>query len=74
MEMHEISLGYYVETMSVYPFPALWQTLTLSSMKQHLRTEESVPIDTMLKTNTQKIIPFQGVLLLTDPETFCFLY
>ena len=72
--MHEISLGYYVETMSVYPYPALWQTLTLSSMKQRLRTEESVPIDVMLKANTQKITPFQGVLLLIDPQTFHFLY
>ena len=57
-EMHKISLGYYVETMSVYPFPALWQTFPLSSMKQHLRTEESVPKDAMLKANTQKITPF----------------
>ena len=58
METHKISLSYYVGTMSVYPFPALWQTLTLSSMKQHLMTEESVPIDAMLKANTQKITAF----------------
>ena len=57
-EMHKISLGHYVEKTSVYPFPALWQTLTLSSMKQQLMTEESVPIDIMLKANTQKITPF----------------
>ena len=58
MKMHKISLGYYVETISVYPFQALWQTLTLSSMKHHLRTEESVPIDAMLKANSQKITLF----------------
>ena len=54
-ETHKISLSHNVETMSVHTFPALWQILALSSMKQHLRTEESVPIDTVLKAKTQKI-------------------
>ena len=44
-----------VETMFVHPLPALWYTLTLSSMEKYLKSEESNPIDTMLKGQTQKI-------------------
>ena len=63
MEMHKISLGHAIETSSVYPFPALWQTLALISMRQYLWTERSAPIGAMSKANTQKISPLQGVLL-----------
>ena len=72
--MHKISLSYNAETSSVYPFPVLWQTLVLFSMRQHLWTERSVPIDTMLKGNTQKITSLPSILLLTDPESSHFLY
>ena len=41
-----------VETTCVHPFPALWYTLTLSSMKLNLSTEESGATDTMLKSQT----------------------
>ena len=44
-----------VETTFVHPLPALWYTLTLTSMEKHLRTEQSVLIDTMLKTHIQGI-------------------
>ena len=40
-----------IETTSVHHFPALWYTLTLASMEKNLRTEQSVPIDTMPKIN-----------------------
>ena len=60
MDTHEISLSHNVETMSVHPFPALWQTLTLDSMKQHLMTEKSVPIDTILKAKPKRSPHSQG--------------
>ena len=66
--MHKISLSHAIETSSVYPFPASWQTLALTSMRQHLWTERFAPIDGMLKADTQKITPFQSVLLKIDPE------
>ena len=62
-ETYKSSLSHNVETMSVHPFPTLWQTVTLGSMKQHLRTEKSVPIDTMLKARTQKITLLPRVLI-----------
>ena len=52
MEIHKISLSHAIETSSVYPFPALWQTLALFSMRQHLWTERFASIDAMLKANT----------------------
>ena len=53
--MHKISLNHAIETSSVYPFLALWQTLALISMRQLLWAERFAPIGTMLKANTQKI-------------------
>ena len=61
--MHKISLSHAIETSSVYPFPALWKTLALFSMRQHLWTERFAPIDAMLNADTQKITPFQSVPL-----------
>ena len=72
MEMHKISLSHAIETSSVYPFPALWQTLALYSMRQHLWTERSAPTDAMLKADTQKCTLFQSVLLKIHPEKPCF--
>ena len=45
------SKGHNVGATFVHPFPALWQTLTLLPMEKNLRTEQSVPIDTMLKAH-----------------------
>ena len=59
METHKISIGHAIEISSVYPFPDLWQTLALISMRQHLWTERFAPIGTMLKANTQKITHFE---------------
>ena len=56
--MHKISLSHAIETSSVYPFLAFWQTLAFFSMRQHLWTEKFPPIDAMLKDDTQKITPF----------------
>ena len=52
--MHEVSLSCDVETSFVHPLPALWQTLTCNSMRQHLWTEKSAPIDTILKLILRK--------------------
>ena len=43
--------GHNVGTTFVHPFPVTWQTLTLPPMEKNLRTEQSVPIDTMLKAH-----------------------
>ena len=72
--MHKTYLSHNAETMSVHHFPALWQTLTLSSMKQHLKTEEPGPIDTMLKAKTQKIGSLLRIFLYIDPGKTHFLY
>ena len=73
MEMHKISLSDDIQTSSVDPFPASWHTLALFSMRQHLWTERFASIGAMLKANTQKITPFQSVLLKIDQEKPCFL-
>ena len=73
IKMHKISLSHATETSSVYPFPALWQTLALFSMRQHHWTERLASIDAMINADTQKIAPFQSVLLKIDPEKPCFL-
>ena len=56
--MHKISLSHAIETSSVYHFPALWQTLALFSMRQHIWAERIAFIDATLKADTQKITPF----------------
>ena len=61
MEMNKVSLGYNAETSSVHPLLALWQTLTLSSMSQHLWIEKSTPIDTMLKLIFRKLPCFKVI-------------
>ena len=61
MEMHQVSLSYDVENSSVHPLPALWQTLTLTSMRQHHWTERSSSIDTMLKLILRKLPCFEMI-------------
>ena len=61
MEMHKVSLSYDVEISSVHCLPALWQTLTLNSMRQHLWTEKSAPIDTILQLLIRKLPCFEGI-------------
>ena len=51
MYYNYFSKGHNVGKTFVHPFSALWQTLTLQHMKKNLRTEQSVPIDTMLKAH-----------------------
>ena len=51
MYYNYFSKGHNVGSTFVHPFPALWQTLTLKPMEKYLRTEQSVPIDTMLKAH-----------------------
>ena len=51
MYYNYFSKGHNVGTTFVHSFPTLWQTLPLQQMEKILRTEQSVPIDTMLKVH-----------------------
>ena len=72
MEMHKISLS-HVETSSVYPFPALCQTLALILMRQHFWTERFAPIGAMLKLIPRGSPPFEVFCCKLTPEKLCFL-
>ena len=54
-ETHAIILNNKCRDNICSPLPALWQTLTLTLMEKNLRAEQSLPIDTMLKTHIQAI-------------------